>query len=76
MNGRELSGLLYLHVICFHVGMRVYLRSAIPLLLPFIFTNMESEGETGRFCIFFARLLGTAANVLLNCAKPLPNWWY
>lgn len=49
MNGRELFGLLYLQVICFHVGQRVYLLSAIPSLLPFIFANVESEGTTGHF---------------------------
>lgn len=73
MNGRELFGLLYLRVLCFHVGMRVYLLSAIPSLLPVIFANVESEGTMGLSCIFFARLLETAASVLLNCAKALPN---
>ena len=76
MNGREIFGLLYLQVIHFHVGIKVYLLSAIPSLLPFIFANVESEGTTGFSCIFFARLLETAASVFLNCAKPLPNWRY
>lgn len=64
----------YLQVIRFHVGMRVYLLSGIPSLLPFIFANVEPEGTTG--LSFFAPLLETAASVLPNCAKPLPNWQY
>lgn len=47
MNGRELFRLLYLQVISFHVGMRVYFLGATPLLFPFIFANMEPEGPTG-----------------------------
>lgn len=64
----------YLQVIRFHVGMRVYLLSAIPSLLPFIFANVEPESTTGLY--FFAPLLETAASVLPNCAKPLPSWRY
>lgn len=41
MNGRELFGLLYLQVISFHVGMRVYSLGATPSLFPFIFANVQ-----------------------------------
>lgn len=49
MNGRELFGLLNLQVTCFRVGLRVYLLSAVPSLLPFLFANVESEDTTGHF---------------------------
>lgn len=46
MNGRELFGLLYLQVISFHVGVRVYFLGATPSLFPFIFANMEPVHTT------------------------------
>lgn len=46
MNGKELFGLLYLQVINFHVGMRVYFLGATPWLFPFIFANVEPAHTT------------------------------
>lgn len=47
MNGLELFGLLYLKVISFHVGMRVYFFGVTPLLFPFIFAGVELVGTMG-----------------------------